>query len=111
MLTHGFWFLTCNAGATYRLAILLTRDTITDPLREASRRRGWIRQRDGLPVEIGTRGGRTARTLYALMGCPWCVSIYLAVGVVALTRFWPAGWQYAALALALSGVAGFLAER
>lgn len=90
-MTHGFWFLTCDGLATYRLATLVSRDYITWPIRQAILRR--------------------SESAFQFVSCQWCTSIWLAAGVVALTRFWPSGWQYGAMALALSGVAGFLAER
>lgn len=90
-MTHEPWFLIVNGLCVYRLAVLVTRDHITDPLR----------------VAIGRRSQRA----YLFITCPWCVSIWIGGAVVALTRFYPSEWQYPALALALSGVAGFLAER
>lgn len=93
MLSHGFWFLMCDALAVYRLAILVTRDEITAALR--GRLHGEFRR----------------LRVAAFITCPWCVSIWLAAGVVALTRFYPSEWQYGAMFLALSGAAGFLAER
>ena len=88
MLPHSFWWLTVNLLAVYRLTVLVGRDTITKRLRP-ERHLSW--------------------TLF--MTCPWCTGAWFAAGAVALTRFWPGGWQYIALALALSGAAGFLAER
>jgi Protein of unknown function (DUF1360) len=88
MLTHSLWWLVCDALAVYRLAQLVGSDTITQPIRDASSER---------------------MTLF--LTCPWCVSIWIAAAVVALTALVPSAWQYAALALALSGVTGFLAER
>lgn len=83
--------------AVYRLAILITKDTITASLRGAL---------------SGAKDTTIKRpTLAEFITCPWCVSIWLAAGVVALTRLEPTVWQYAAMGLALSGVTGFLAER
>lgn len=87
-MTHSFWWLTVDALAVYRLAQLVGKDTITQPIRGASSER---------------------TTLF--LTCPWCVGIWLAIAVVVLTALVPGAWQYAALALALSGVTGFLAER
>lgn len=91
MLTHSFWWLTCDALAVYRLAVLVTKDEITAPARDAILKR--------------------SEPAFLFITCPWCVSIWLAALAVALTRLVPAVWQYAALGLALSGAAGFLAER
>jgi hypothetical protein len=87
----SWWFLVVDALATYRLAVLLVNDGITQPLRD------WVIARDRL-------------WLTELSTCIWCLSIWIGAGVVALTRFIPGAWQYAAMALALSGAAGFLAE-
>jgi Protein of unknown function (DUF1360) len=107
MLTHGAWFLTCDALATYRLAILISRDKITATLRENSRRAAYTdngSQRPGVWAAY-------ERWIYELIICQWCVSVWLAAAVVALTRFAPDEWQYVAMALALSAVAGFLGDR
>jgi hypothetical protein len=90
-MTRSWWWLAVDALAVYRLAVLVTKDQVAEPLRQKVL-------------------ARSERAFY-FVTCPWCVSIWIAGGVVALTRFYPTEWQYAALALALSGVAGFLAER
>ena len=110
-MPHSFWWLAVDALAVYRLSILATRDTITAPVREHIRQHGWIDQTDGMPIQVGTLEGRTARTLFELAGCPWCVSVWFAAGAVMLTRLTPTAWQYVAFALACSAVAGFLADR
>lgn len=92
MLPHSLWWLAVDALAVYRLAVLLTQDTITARLR-------------GRFIERGPQA------IANLVTCQWCVSIWFAIGAVALTRYWPEGWQYAAMALAFSGVAGFMGER
>lgn len=47
--------------------------------------------------------------LVELLGCVWCVSAYVAVGIVAARTFCPRRWQPVARALALSDVAGVVA--
>jgi hypothetical protein len=103
-VTHSFWWLIVDALAVYRLAILITKDTITEPLRDRiiAMPKTW-----SSPAERISPRPRLA----AFITCPWCVSIWIAAAVVALTNFAPTPWQYAALGLALSGVTGFLAER
>lgn len=106
-MTHSWWWLAVDAACVYRLAILITKDTITDRLRLWVGRHGWN-------PDLTQRPGRVAacwRWLFELITCPWCVGLWIAVGVVALTRFAPGVWQYPAMALALSAAAGFLAER
>ena len=110
MLTHGFWFLTCDALAVYRLSVLATKDTLTEPVREWLRRPWSMTPADGAAHTMRGYSGLRWRT-FELLSCQWCVSIWLAAGVVALTRFAPDEWQYGAMFLALSGVAGFMGER
>lgn len=103
------WWLAVDALAVYRLTMLVVKDSITTPIRTRLVGREHIQrvgngQGQGLVVAARPK-------LAEFLSCPWCVSIWLAAGVVALTQLWPAGWQYAAVALAFSGVAGFLADR
>jgi len=82
-------WLVVDALATYRLARLIARDTILRPFRR------WLAEKyEGVLVE--------------LVGCIWCLSVWLAVGVVAATYFVPWWWSWPASALALSAVAGWL---
>lgn len=46
-----------------------------------------------------------------LIGCPWCAGMWVAFGVVLARRVAPRAWSPVARALALSAVAGLLAER
>lgn len=110
-MTRSFWWLTVDALAVFRLTMLVVNDSITEPYREWVRRRGWTQDpgRPELPIPIPTRQGKWSRSLHTLVGCPWCISVHLAVLVVVLTALVPTAWQYGAMALALSGVAGFLA--
>lgn len=103
-MTHSFWWLTCDALAVYRLAVLITKDSITAPLRD------WL---IAMPTTWRSPSERVSPRprLAEFITCPWCVSIWIAAGVIALTRVVPGVWQYAAIALACSAVAGFLAER
>jgi Protein of unknown function (DUF1360) len=88
-------WLSVDALATYRLTRLVTTDSIT----ESTRR--WIGGWD-IPKVRRPR-------VYLFITCPWCVSVWLAAAVVALTKYQGAYWVYVALALAFSVVAGLLA--
>jgi hypothetical protein len=82
-----------GAFATYRLALLVTEDRITFPLR----RLAGVR-RDG-DAEIVPDGW-----LAYLVTCIRCCSVWAAVGV-ALILAWPESWEWLAFPLAYSGSA------
>lgn len=82
------WVL-ADVGATYRLTRLLVADTITLPLR-----RRLANNYEGPLVE--------------LFFCAWCMSVWVATGVVALTYFVPFAWSLVAFVLSLSAAAGYL---
>jgi Protein of unknown function (DUF1360) len=115
-MPHTFWWLAVDALAVYRLAVLLSEDKITAWIRDGLRDNGYqavIRIQAG-EAELKPQPGITgavARWLYELVVCPWCIGLWIAAPVVALTSLAPATWQYPAFGLALSGAAGFLAER
>lgn len=88
-------YFVIDALATYRLARLLTADELTKGIRRAL---GAVDKRGHI---------NRPRTFY-FVTCPWCTSIWIAAGVVAVTWAWPGGWIYPAAALAFSAVAGFL---
>lgn len=104
--------------AVYRLARLVTTDTIAEPAREriieaaymgAGRAElyrptavvyGWehVVGQDADPPKLAT-----------LVTCRWCTSMWVALGVVFVARHLP-GWGPMADALALSAVASLLAR-
>ena len=45
-----------------------------------------------------------------LIQCPWCMSFWVALGVVAARKFMP-GWKHLGKAFAMSAVSGMIAER
>jgi Protein of unknown function (DUF1360) len=104
MLPHSLWWLVCDAGATFRLTLLVTRDKITEPFRE------WLsRPWAGMTPKQDYAGFRW--WLFTLVTCSWCMSVWWAAVVVAMTRLEPTVWQYPALGLAIAGAAGVVAER
>lgn len=88
-------WLTVDAGACYRLTRLGASDRLTEPLRRRI---------------IGDGETRWRRAAFDFATCPWCLSIWVAAGVVALTYTLPRYWWYVALVLALSAVAGIVSE-
>lgn len=63
---------------------------------------GWA-PRDGAAL--------VPRTLYRIVTCHWCTSVYVAAGTLALYRFQGGWFLWVADGLALSTVAGVLYER
>lgn len=86
-----FWLL-LDGLAVYRLTRLVTVDTITDPWRS------WLT-------------GAFTGWLIELLVCGWCLSVWIAAGVVVLTWLFPLQWAWVALALAASAIAGQLLHR
>jgi len=62
-----------------------------------------------IPVD-GVWMAQTPRWFGKWLSCIWCVSPYVAVGVV-MARSWWDWWQYPALVAALSAVAGTIHSR
>lgn len=83
--------LLCDALAAARLTRLAHRDTLLDPAREAVVRR--------LPAAD------------ELLSCPWCLSIWAGLAVVAARRLAPRAWAPLSAALACSQVAGMVDAR
>lgn len=82
-----------DALATFRLSRLVVQDTILD---EPRARLLVALERDGHDK------------LAYLVGCPWCVSPYLAAAVVCARRLAPRAWSPVARTLAFSAVAGIV---
>lgn len=81
-----------DALAVCRLTRLATKDKLTEDIRD---RVAWrVRHR---------------RRLLYLTTCPWCMSVWVAAGVVVARRYVP-GWRYLARVLAASHVAGLVAN-
>lgn len=83
-----------NALATYRIARLVTQDSITANLREKAFQKfgeeslvsEWFR-------------------------CSWCVSMWAAAGIVVADKVAPQQWPRVATVLALSAIAGATAQQ
>lgn len=85
-----------DALATYRLQKLVRDDKITEPLRE------WVYHKYGEPHES---------KLAYLTTCPWCLSIYAGLGLSFARMIAPGPTNALARGLALSAIAGIMAER
>lgn len=84
-----------DALATYRLTKLVIDDKITEDVREAVF--------DKFPPDQTKVG--------YLFTCPWCVSIWVGLGVATARLVAPKAWDPVATALAASSVTGLLEER
>lgn len=84
-----------DALAVHRLTKLVLDDEITKPLREKI----WKR----FPPETTKIGYLTT--------CPWCVSIWAGVAVIAAEAIAPDVWRPIARILAMSSVTGILFEK
>lgn len=80
--------------ATYRLTRLVIEDEIFD------RPRDWIYRK----VKPGGK-------LEYLLGCPWCLSFWVAIPLMILYVFFPTGMMVVGLPLAGSAVAGLIYQK
>jgi hypothetical protein len=112
-VTHSWWWLIVDALALYRLTRLIVSDSITDPIRKrlldhAKRlafQNATANQNRPTPYDSNVYG-----KFWNLITCPWCLSIWFAIPVIALTKLVPGVWQYPALGLTLSAVAGLISH-
>lgn len=88
----SFAALAVDALAVHRLVRLVQDDSLLDRPREWMLRR-W-----------------SAQMMAELLTCPWCLSIWVAAGVVGARAVCPLGWGVLARVLALSTAAGKLSE-
>jgi hypothetical protein len=121
--------LALDALAAYRLTRLVTKDTVTRPLRARLIRHayenspGWIglaSDSDGQGVHALTQtesewdemphDDDDTPKLAAFIVCPWCVGLWISLGITAARRYTPRAWAPLAHALALSTMAGLLAS-
>jgi Protein of unknown function (DUF1360) len=109
----SFWWLTVNCLAVFRLTRLISIDTIMErPRKRLLDTATRIAFEDATsnhnrPTPITTNVFGKA---WEMITCPWCLSVWLAVPVVAFTKLIPGVWLYPALALALTAVTGLLSE-
>lgn len=84
-----------DALATYRLTRLVVEDVITAPARE----------------KIFDKYPPHDRSWSYALTCPWCVSVWVGLGVAALRVAAPSVWDPISKGLAASAVTGVLSER
>lgn len=109
--------LTVDVLACARLTRLLRRDAVTKPVRERLVAAAYGRRSVRAPHpshrswQDHALMDRDAPKVAVLLECPWCVSVWVAAGVVAARRWAPAVWDPVARGLAASYVTGALAGR
>lgn len=110
MLSHSGWWLLVDSLATFRLAMLVAKDSITAPAREWLRSQGWeVDVHSGLPMKRRGIGSAISRTTHEWAACPWCNSPWCAAGIVILQA--NTSWAiWVIYILALSAITGILAE-
>lgn len=113
--------LVVDGLAAYRVTRLVTRDTITAPLRERALASIYggpdalHLETDGGPVEFVSYeeravwdGADEAPRLATLLLCPWCVGVWVGFGVMLLSRAVPRQWRPIAEGLALGALAALI---
>lgn len=90
--------------AVHRLTRLITRDQITEPLRET------IEKEIGTAVTAKIISQNTADKLIYLMGCDWCASMWAGAVALGLKHYLPDTWANLRYVLAASTVTGFIAS-
>jgi hypothetical protein len=84
-----------DALAVYRITRLVIQDEIAADLRD----------------RVFERYNPAESKLGFFLTCPWCVSVWAGLGVVAARRFAPKLWDDLSTALAVSAVTGLIEER
>ena len=106
---------TCAVGAAARLTRLVTRDTITQPLRDwvlfnRAQRQARLRN-EPIPAPTRPTAARARSWLHSLLTCDWCAGLWISAAVVTATALWrdtPAYWGTTS-ALTVSHAVGLLA--
>jgi len=102
-------------GSVARLTRLASEDTITQPIRDVllfnRQQRKAMQAGHDAPAPKRRWASRLRVWVHGLVTCPWCVSIWLAAGVVACFWAWhDTTWMTAiGLGLTASYVTGWLA--
>jgi len=117
-MTHSFLLFVIYALAVHRLTILGTEDTITEPIRDWLKGKsfGELVERDNITGNVISRTPSPKPKslwswLWKLTTCPWCLSMYMAAGVVTLAYFQGSWFKYVALVLAFSSIAALISEK
>jgi hypothetical protein len=104
-MTHTPILLTLDALTVFRLTRLVIDDTIFAPIRDR-----LIGHTSGRSMDMtGTRITVAQRPRIAeFLSCPWCVSVWLAILIVAFQALLPAICLYVTAVAAFSAISGLL---
>ena len=111
----SIYYALVTLGAAARITRLVTRDTITQPVRTAvlynRDQRAALRREEPVPPSPRPNVARARAWLYALVTCDWCSSVWVSAGVVATA--WAVGPHpvlvFLATVLSISYVVGWVA--
>jgi len=92
-------------GATARITRLIGRDTITYPIRDVLAKKATPQSDDDKPSPVWS-------WINELVGCPWCLSIWVAAGVApaAIEYGHTLAYQWPASLLTLSWLTGLTSQ-
>lgn len=94
-----------DALAVYRLTRLVTRDTITEEIRET------IKQELQTTAEAGIAPEKSIQKIVYFLECDWCMSVWVASAAYCMKKYIPETWSTISYVLAASAVAGALANQ
>ena len=105
MSIPDWYVLVLLALAAFRTWRLLAEDDILDRPRRYVTRLGekWEKDGDVVPMEYRIRLG-------AFIECPWCLGFWVALSWWGAWQIWPHGTEIAAVPLALSSLAAWVAQ-
>jgi hypothetical protein len=93
--------------ATLRITRLIVYDKIARWFRELFMEKRHIEKEGVAAIELKPFEGGIRHTIYDLLQCPWCISVWSALAVVFCYFIFPWGWMVILL-LAVSGAGSLL---
>ncbi|MGV2916202.1 DUF1360 domain-containing protein [Streptomyces alfalfae] len=81
------WDIVCAAAATFRLSRLLSKGSVTSPMRAPFTR--YESATGPAEVSESPRGGHVRSTVGELVTCPFCLSVWLTTTITGARLLWP----------------------